>query len=339
VHSDKSFFVSFQIMCSSVFRFLDTSGLLSVACIVRMSLMRDVHLRNLDLNLIYPLHALLEECHVTRAAKRSFLSQSAMSRALERLRQMFGDPLLVRNGGGYERTVRGERVLRELESLVPRLEDMVRGEKFDPARSQEVFRVAMSDHASMIVLPALLASVRRAATHVKLEVSASGTETFEDVAAGRINTYLCAEEAPPSLESEMLFTGDFVCLVGAALRVRARRLTLKQYLEFEHVLVEIREGQQPLVDRALSQLGAKRRVALTLPFFVPAIFAIAQTDLILTVPRKLAEITAVMAGLRVVEAPHEIKSFPYFMAWHPRLTNEPAHQWFHEQLRSAVRTI
>jgi DNA-binding transcriptional LysR family regulator len=132
---------------------------------------------------------------------------------------------------------------------------------------------------------------------------------------------------------------DFVCLVGSALRVRARRLTLKQYLTFEHVLFEIREGQQALVDRALSQLGTKRRVALTLPFFVPAIFAIAKTDLILTVPRRLAKITAVMAGARVVEAPREIKAFPYFMTWHPRLTNEPAHQWFHEQLRLAVRTV
>jgi DNA-binding transcriptional LysR family regulator len=301
--------------------------------------MRDVHLRNLDLNLLHPLHALLEECHVTRAAKRSFLSQSAMSRALERLREMFEDPLLVRNGHGYERTARGERVLREIESLMPRLEDMVRGEKFDPARSQEVFRVAMSDHASMIVLPALLASLRRAATHVKVEVSASGGETYEHVAAGRIDTFLCAEEAPPSLDSEMLFTVDFVCLVGAALRIRGRRLTLKQYLEFEHALVEIRKGQQALVDRALAQLGEKRRVALTVPFFVPAIFAIAQTDLILTLPRRLAKLTAGMAGVRVVEAPREIKSFPYFMAWHPRLTNEPAHKWFHEQLRLAVRTF
>jgi DNA-binding transcriptional LysR family regulator len=323
----------------SFLRFLRYSGVLSVPCIVRMYLMRDVHLRNLDLNLIHPLRALLEECHVTRAAKRSFLSQSAMSRALERLRDTFGDPLLVRNGRGYERTVRGERVLRELESLMPRLEDMVRGEKFDPARSQELFRVAMSDHASMIVLPSLLASVRRAATHVKLEVSASGSDTYEDVGAGRIDTFLCPEEAPPSLESETLFTLDFVCLVGAALRVRARRLTLKQYLEFQHVLVEIREGQQPLVDRALSQLGAKRKVALTMPFFVPAIFAVAQTDLVLTVPRRLAKLTAAMAGVRVVEAPREIKSFPYFMAWHPRLTSEPAHQWFREQLRLAVRTV
>ncbi len=229
-------------------------------------------------------------------------------------------------------------MLRELESLMPRLEDMVRGEKFDPARSQEIFRMAMSDHASMIVLPSLLASVRKVATHVKLEVSASGADTYADVAAGRIDTFLCAEEAPPSLESETLFTLDFVCLVGAALRVRARRLTLKQYLEFQHVLVEIRQGQQPLVDRALAQLGAKRHVALTLPFFVPAIFAIAPTDLVLTLPRRLAKMTVGISGVRVVEAPREIKSFPYFMAWHPRLTNEPAHKWFREQLRSAVRT-
>jgi DNA-binding transcriptional LysR family regulator len=93
------------------------------------------------------------------------------------------------------------------------------------------------------------------------------------------------------------------------------------------------------VDRALSQLGAKRHVALTLPFFVPAIFAIAQTDLILTVPRRLAEIAGAMAGVRIVEVPREIKSFPYFMAWHPRLTHEPSHKWFREQLRSAVRTV
>src|SRR5260370_31297007 len=244
--------------------FLDTRACYLVHALLECSSCAMCILRNLDLNLIHPLHALLEECHVTRAAKRSFLSESAMSRALERLRDMFAGPLLVRNGRGYERTVRGERVLRDLESLMPRLEDMVRGEKIDSARSQEVFRVAMSDHASMIVLPSLLAGVRRAATHIKLEVSASGAETYEDVAAGRINTFLCAEEAPPSLESEMLFTLDFVCLVGAALRVRARRLTLKQYLEFHHVLVDIRQAQHALVQRALAQLGAKRHVALTL---------------------------------------------------------------------------
>jgi DNA-binding transcriptional LysR family regulator len=301
--------------------------------------MREVHLRNLDLNLLQPLHTLLEERHVTRAARRSFLSQPAMSRALERLREMFGDPLLVRSGRGYERTVRGERVLRELESLMPRLEAMVQGEEFDPAQSQERFRVAMTDHASMILLPSLVARVRRAAAHVELEVSAWRTQAYEDVAGGRIHTALSAEVTPPTLETEVLFNLDFVCLIGSALRVRTRRFTLKQYLQFPHALVKTLKGQQTPVDRTLAQLGVKRRVALTLPFFVPAIFAIAQTDLILTVPRKLAKITAATAGVRVVEPPREIKAFPYFMAWHPRLTTEPAHAWFREQIRMAARTI
>jgi DNA-binding transcriptional LysR family regulator len=301
--------------------------------------MRDVHLRNLDLNLLQPLRALLEERHVTRAAKRSFLSQSAMSRTLERLREMFADPLLVRSGRAYERTVRGERVLRELESLMPRLEAMVRGKDFDPVRSRDRFRVALTDHTSVTLMPALVALVRRAAAHAELEVSVWRTQSYEDVAAGRIDTALSAEEAPPALESEVLFHLDFVCLVGSAQRIRTGRFTLKQYLQFPHALVETFEGQQTWVDRPLAQLGVKRRVALTLPFFVPAIFAIAQTDLIVTVPRKLAKIVASMAGVRVVEPPREIKAFPYFMAWHPRLTAEPACAWFRQQLRMAARTI
>lgn len=299
--------------------------------------MREVHLRNLDLNLLHLLHTLLEERHVTRAARRSFLSQPAMSRALERLREMFGDALLVRSGRGYERTVRGERLLQELETMMPRLEAMIGGLDFDPARSQERFRVALTDHASTILLPSVVARVRKAAPHVRLEVSAWRTEAYEDLGAGRLDTALSAEEVPPALESEVLFNLDFVCLAGSAHRVRSRRFTLKQYLQSQHAVVATLEGQQTLVDRPLAALGVKRRVALCLPFFVPAIFAIAQTDLILTVPRKLAKITAAVAGVRIVEPPREIKAFPYFMAWHPRLTGEPAHAWFRDQLRNAAR--
>jgi DNA-binding transcriptional LysR family regulator len=103
-------------------------------------------------------------------------------------------------------------------------------------------------------------------------------------------------------------------------------------------LVETLDGQQNMVDRPPAQLGVKRHVALRLPFFLPAMFAVAETDLILTVPSRLAKITAPRAGLRVVEPPREIKAFPYFMAWHPRLTPEPAHAWFRDQLRTVARS-
>jgi DNA-binding transcriptional LysR family regulator len=300
--------------------------------------MREVHLRDVDLNLLHALRALLEERHVTRAAKRCFLSQPAMSRALGRLRETFGDPLLVRTGRAYERTVRGERVLGELESIMRRLETMLQGQEFSPARSQECFRVAMTDHGSTILLPVLLQRIRKAAPDVRLEVSAWRTQAYEDAAAGRIDVALSAEAVPPTLEYELIFTLDFVCLVGSAHPVRTRRFTLKQYLQLPHALVETLDGQQTMVDRPLAQLGVKRRVALRIPFFIPAIFAIARTDLILTVPRKLAKIAA-MTGLRMVEPPREIKAFPYFMAWHPRLAQEPAQAWFREQLRMVARGI
>ena len=158
--------------------------------------MREVNLRNVDLNLLHALRALLEERHVTRAAKRCFLSQPAMSRALERLREMFADALLVRSGRTYERTARGERVLRELESLMPRLEAMVRGQPFEPALSQERFRLALTDHASAVLMPPLWQSVRAAAANVTLEVSAWHSRAYEDVVAVEESVYLAGHDGP-----------------------------------------------------------------------------------------------------------------------------------------------
>ena len=188
--------------------------------------MRDTHLRNVDLNLLLALHALLEERHITRAAKRCFLSQSAMSRALERLRETFGDALLIRSGRAYERTVRGDRLLRELQSLLPRIESMVRGEEFDPKRSQEQFRLAVRHHASITLVPPLIRKIRNEAPNVRLEISEWEERAYDAVMAGNLDTALSAEHPPSGLESEILFQVDFVCVVGAAQKVRPRRFTL-----------------------------------------------------------------------------------------------------------------
>jgi DNA-binding transcriptional LysR family regulator len=301
--------------------------------------MHATHLRQVDLNLLLALQALLEERHVTRAAKRCFLSQSAMSRALERLREMFGDALLIRSGRTYERTVRADRLMRELQSLLPRLESMVRGEEFDPRRSQERFRLAVRHHASITLVPPLIRSIRTEAPDVRLDVVEWEERAYEALTAGSLDAALSAEDPPSGLQSEVLFQVDFVCVVGAAQRVRAPRLTLAQYLELPHVAVETWAGQQTPVDRPLAQFGAKRRVVLSVSFFSAAIFAVANTDLVVTVPRRLTKIVRPLKGVRLAEPPKEINSFPYFMAWHPRLNEEPAHAWFRDQVRVAARTI
>ena len=294
--------------------------------------MHDVHLRQVDLNLLSTLYALLEERHVTRAAKRCFLSQPAMSRSLERLRDTFGDELLIRTGHIYERTVRGEWLLRELENLLPRLEALVRGEPFDPAQSRERLRVAVTDNGSIVLLPALTQRIRTAAPDMTLEIVAWHDRSFEDVEAGKIDLVLSPLAAPSPLETETLFKEDFVCLLGADHEFRSRRFTLKQYLELSHVVVGV-------LDRPLADLGLRRRVALSVPFLVAAVAAVAGSDLVLTLPRKLAKAVAAMANVRSVEPPPEIKSFQYFMVWHPRLTAEPAQVWFREQSRIVAKAI
>jgi DNA-binding transcriptional LysR family regulator len=99
------------------------------------------------------------------------------------------------------------------------------------------------------------------------------------------------------------------------------------------------DGHQAMVDQPLKALGLKRHVVLRLPFYIPAILAIAQTDLVLTVPRTLANVTKQLSTLRTIEPPRELKPFPYFMSWHPRLTNEPAQVWLRDQVRIAARSL
>ena len=301
--------------------------------------MHEMHFPQVDLNLLHILQALLEERHVTRAGKRCFLSQSAMSRAFERLREMFKDDLLIRTGRTYERTVRGDRLLRDLENLLPRVAAMIRGEAFETEKSREKIRLALTDYASMVLLPALASRMRTYAPNMTLEVVAWHDRVYDDIESGRIDVALSPISVPASLQGEVLFEEDFVCVLGSQRKRPASRLTLKQYLDAPHAVVNVLAGQQTLVDRPLAELGLRRRVALMVPFFVPATVAILDTDLILTIPRRLAQSFQTMRELSIVKPPAAIRSFPYLMVWHPRLTGDFAQAWFREQVRVIARPM
>src|SRR6202521_2600245 len=117
--------------------------------------MRITHLRQADLNLLVVFTALAEERNVTRAGSRLLLSQPAVSRALQRLRDMFHDDLLIRTPTGYQPTPKGQRLLQDLESILPRLDRLMTGTDFDPATEEATFRVAATDHAALLICPLL----------------------------------------------------------------------------------------------------------------------------------------------------------------------------------------
>src|SRR5260370_15398277 len=152
--------------------------------------MRIKHLRQADLNLLIVFTVLAEERNVTRAAARLLLSQPAVSRALQRLRDMFHDDLLIRTSSGYQPTPKGDRLLRELESTLPRLDRLLSGKDFDPAAEETSFRIGTTDHACHVLCPLLCRTVLAPAGKVSFHFMPLHDGTFEAMEKGRIDLVL-----------------------------------------------------------------------------------------------------------------------------------------------------
>ncbi len=292
------------------------------------------HISALDLNLVEPLFALLEERHVTRAARRCGMSQSAMSRALDRLRIALKDKLLVRSDGAYTRTPRGDQLLIDLQDLLPRLDAAMRGNRFDSATSSEYFHIATTDYAASILIPRLLERVATVAPNVRIDVGPWNNKVFNDIEAGRIHLAVIGVQPPEPFESEPLFSDEFVCVVAEDHPLRAARLTLKRYVEYGHAVVAVgKNGDQPWIESALAANGFKRLVAYRSPYQLSAILVASRSTMICTTARRLATQLAPVANVRLLAAPRELPKIAYRMTWHRRLRDDAAQNWLRKQIR------
>jgi DNA-binding transcriptional LysR family regulator len=299
--------------------------------------MRVTHLEGVDLNLLPPLAALLEERHVTRAAERSGLSQPAMSRALARLRQLLDDQLLVRDGSGYVLTPRAERILRQLAGLMPQLETLVAAEVFDPATAQEHYRLAATDYPLLLFLPQVAREVNKLSPNSALRIESPRDTVFDDVLHGRIDLSFYVATPPAPFSHELLFDDNCVCVMSAGHPLAKRkRLTLDEYLRCSHLVIDIIDGEQPLIAQRLRELGVARRAALTWPLNAGAPAALPDTSLVATMNKRLVDRYADDPALAVVAAPAELEPFQYFMFWHPRLDHDRAQQWLRDTIRSVA---
>src|SRR4051812_26847252 len=163
------------------------------------------HLEGVDLNLLPPLAALLEERHVTRAAERSGLSQPAMSRALGRLRLLLADQLLVRDGGGYVLTARAERIQRQLAALMPQLETLFAAEVFDPATAEVHYRLAATDYPLLLFLHQVAREVNTLSPHSVVRIESPRDTVFDDVLHGRLDLSFYVAAPPAAFSRELLF--------------------------------------------------------------------------------------------------------------------------------------
>lgn len=295
------------------------------------------NLRRLDLNLLLTLDVLLTEHNVTRAAERLNLSQPSVSVHLAKLREIFGDPLLLPGPRGMRPTTRADELRQPLRQALDALECAVTlASPFDPAQASHTWRVAATDYSESTVLLPALSGLRSAAPGTRLAVlEMVPSRIAKQAEQGEIDlAFHTTEGAPSGLRRRALFKERYV-LVGRAGHPRLkRRPTLSQFCKLDHVIVSPDGGGfRGITDDALSALGLTRRVVLSVPHFLFLRSVLTTTDLVAMLPARLVPGSS---ELQVVEPPVDVPGYEMAMLWHERSHRDPAHQWLREHIADSV---
>ena len=299
-----------------------------------------MNLQSIDLNLLLVFEALMDERNVTRAAKRVGLSQPAMSNALTRLRRTFNDQLFVKTPTGMIPTPTAQSFIEPIHAALTHLREAFETKRaFNPSEANRTFHILANDYIEIALLMPLLGTLRRRAKGLKLRfhrprnlfeppTASELTESF-DLAISLSPNALALDS---SVRSELLWEEGNVCIASSAHPVIRNRLSLKQYAEAEHLAVFYKQQGQGVVDTLLAQKGYTRRAVLQVPHFISVLFAVAETDLIATVPESLAKRFSKPLKLQVLPLPITIPPFCLTLLWHERFHNDPAHRWMRNLL-------
>jgi DNA-binding transcriptional LysR family regulator len=298
--------------------------------------MRLEKLRQVDLNLMIVFAVIAEEKSATKASARLLLSQPAVSRALQRARSMFQDELVIRSSSGFELTLRGRKILQELEQLLPRIEGLVAPSVFDPKKERSSFRISGPDNVCMALLPHLCRSYTSERLKVNFDFLPWQADAADLLEHGKLDLILHIDDGllPSHFSSERLYREDWICAVARQSKF-GDRLTLKQYLAAEHLVVTTLPTVQNIPDKQLAVLGVKRRFSVRIPYFGAALSCLPGTELVLTLTYGMRQMVERNSTLRLVKAPQELRPFHFLMVWHPRLTMDARHTWLREAVRQA----
>lgn len=299
-----------------------------------------MNLRSIDLNLLVALDALLSERQVTKAADRVGLSQPAMSNALNRLRGMFSDELLVRTATGMKPTPRASELVEPLRQVLRQTERLLESDSgFDPSLSARVFTVRMSDILACLILPMLMAR-RPRETRVGYNVlHLSPSLTVEALERDEIDIAVSMGlDHSNSIRSEELLLDSMVCVMRKRHAILRKGMTFENFIAQEHLKVSMSPTDVRFVDDVLSELGYQRKIALNVPHWLVVPHVLKQSDLVAVMPRHLA--TALMDDhLAMEELPFRSDPFQWTMYWHRRHDQSKANEWLRKEVREVCRAL
>jgi len=302
----------------------------------------------IELHLVRVLHTVITERSVSRAALSLQSTQPAVSAQLKRLRELTGDPLLVRAGTTMAPTPTALSLLQPAAELLQRADRLfsshARAQAFEPASTQTVFRIAASDYLDPLFLPELVARLKAAAPLARIELQALSRE-FDyrrSLAAGEVDLVVGNWLEPPGeLHLGKLTSDEVVCLVAddhpAA---RSRDWTQARYLACDHVApAELHAGAVGVIDQHLAARGLTRSISVRAAHFGLIPLMVAQSLLVLTTGRQFCSRYVDMLPVRIVRCPVEFPAMSYYQLWHDLTHNAPAQRWLREQVREVAREL
>lgn len=289
-------------------------------------------LRKADISLMIVFEMLMQERNVTRAAEKLFLGQPTISSALNRLRDLFNDPLFVRVGSRMEPTARANEIIHYLSPALDAMSVALSlSRDFDPANSDMTFRVGFSDDVEYSLVPALLQEIRRLAPRVIMVIKQVNYWNISDLLmSGEITVGVCmTRELPANAKRKRLRSGHPMVIRADAWAVP---LTLDEYCRRPHVVVSHVANISSFADEWLSAVGRKRHTVLSVPQYSTLPALMAGTDLLCNLPDHLALALTESANLRAEPLPFVTPSLDLSMTWLSVLDTDPAEKWLRQQI-------
>jgi DNA-binding transcriptional LysR family regulator len=289
-----------------------------------------------DFNLLMTLDALLQEGSVAGAARRLKLSQSAMSRALARLRDVTGDPLLVRAGRNLVPTPRALQLKEEVSQLVSGTQAVLRPVGLpDLAQIQRTFTLRCREGFTENFGPALITRVMQEAPGIRLHFVNKADKDSTPLREGTVDleTGVIGTSTSPELRTQALFKDRFIGVIRPEHPLATGKVTLAAYMAARHVHIARHWRKQGALDTAIDATGKQRDIAVTVSDFTAALAFARRTDLIATVPeRHTGQLRDGMVSFRL---PFPVPPMTISLLWHPRLQADPVHMW----LRNCIKDI
>jgi len=290
--------------------------------------------KSFDLNLLISLYALLEERHISRAAQRVGMTQPGMSRALNRLRKEFRDPLLVKGTGGFELTPRAAALYGPLHKIINDIMGMYAPPTFDPAVAQGEFRISALDYEYIVLLPLITERLRLLAPGITIKALPFINEDFEPLIRGDVHLVLSAlEDVPETLFRQQLFSERNVCMVNPLFQQINENLSLDKFSDLEHVWVYLRSQDPGKIDKTLANIGLNRNIVNTAPTFFLSAFTVASSmNLITVLPSRVEKRLKVSMPITTIDTPIAFEEFKVYQIWHERYHNDEMHKFMRKIL-------